>query len=308
VRYRTVYFGTPDFAVRTLSMLNELSDVVGVVSQPDRPQGRGLQLASPPVVTRARELGLDVYQPTRVRDGALERWLREREPVIAVVAAYGRILPPAVLGAPRRGCINLHASLLPAYRGSAPIQWCLLQGEKETGISLMQMDAGMDTGPVYLMRALTIAAETNAGQLTDALATLAASVLRDNLAAVIEGRLQAAPQDPARATHAPPITADQLPIDWTRPATALHDQVRAFAPRPGAYTLAGGRRLKVLESRASERAGKAGEVLALDGDAIVVGCGSGSLRVIQAQLEGRRAQGARELFNGRAVSVGEQLG
>jgi methionyl-tRNA formyltransferase len=308
VRYRTVYFGTPEFAVPTLSVLSEISDVVGVVSQPDRPQGRGLHLGSPPVVARARELGLDVYQPTRVRDGALERWLRERDPVIAVVAAYGRILPPAVLAVPPRGCINLHASLLPAYRGSAPIQWSLLQGERETGISLMQMDEGMDTGPVHLRRVLAIAPEMNTGQLTDALADLAAEVLRGSLVDVIEGRSKPEPQDSARASHAPPINAEQLPIDWSRSAAQVHAQVRAFAPRPGAYTRAGERRLKIVEARPSERAGNAGEVLALDADGIVVGCGSGSLAIVQAQLEGRRVQNARELINGRAVSAGQRLG
>jgi methionyl-tRNA formyltransferase len=207
VRYRTVYFGTPEFAVPTLSALHETSDIVGVVSQPDRPQGRGLQLGSPAVVRRARELGLEVFQPSRVRDGALERWLREREPEIAVVAAYGRILPSGVLAAPRRGCINLHASLLPAHRGSAPIQWALLRGERETGISLMQMDEGMDTGPVFLERALPIGAETNMGELTEALAALAADVLREHLLDVIEGRLAAAPPSSSGSTGPRPPSA-----------------------------------------------------------------------------------------------------
>lgn len=308
MRYRTVYFGTPEFAVPTLSALHEISDVVGVVSQPDRPQGRGLQLGSPAVVQRARELGLEVHQPSRVRDGALERWLREREPELAVVAAYGRILPPAVLAAPRRGCINLHASLLPAHRGSAPIQWALLRGERETGISLMQMDEGMDTGPVFLERALPIGPETNTGELTGALAALAAAVLREHLLDVIEGRLAATPQDASRASHAPPITSEQQLIDWTVSAARVHDQVRAFAPRPGAHTLAGGKRLKILESRVDERSGAAGELLAFDGERLLVGCGSGSLAIVRAQLEGRKAQDARELFNGRAVKLGQQLG
>jgi methionyl-tRNA formyltransferase len=308
VRYRTVYFGTPEFAVASLSALHEISDVVGVVSQPDRPQGRGLQLGSPAVVQRARELGLEVHQPSRVRDGALERWLREREPEIAVVAAYGRILPPAVLAAPRRGCINLHASLLPAHRGSAPIQWALLGGERETGISLMQMDEGMDTGPVFLKRALSISAETNTGELTEALAALAAEVLRAHLLDVIEGRLAAEPQDASRASHAPPITSEQLAIDWSQSARRVHDQVRAFAPRPGAHTLAGGKRLKILESRVDERSGAAGELLAFDGERLLVGCGVGALAIVRAQLEGRKVQDARELFNGRAVKVGQRLG
>jgi methionyl-tRNA formyltransferase len=308
VRYRTVYFGTPEFAVPTLSALHEMSDVVGVVSQPDRPQGRGLQLGSPAVVGRARELGLALYQPSRVRDGALERWLREREPEIAVVAAYGRILPPGVLAAPRRGCINLHASLLPAHRGSAPIQWALLRGERETGISLMQMDEGMDTGPVFVKRALPIGPETNAGELTEALAALAADVLREHLLDVIEGRLTAEPQDASRASHAPPITAEQQLIDWNEPASRVHDQVRAFAPKPGAHTLAGGKRLKILESRVDERSGAAAELFAFDGGRLLVGCGSGSLAIVRAQLEGRKAQDARELVNGRALKVGQRLG
>lgn len=308
MRYRTVYFGTPEFAVPTLSALHEISDVVGVVSQPDRPQGRGLQLGSPAVVQRAHELGLEVHQPSRVRDGGLERWLREREPEIAVVAAYGRILPPGVLAAPRRGCINLHASLLPAHRGSAPVQWALLRGERETGISLMQMDEGMDTGPVFLKRTLAIGAETNTGELTEALAALAAAVLRDHLLDVIEGRLEAVPQDASGVSHAPPITAEQQRIDWALSAQRVHDHVRAFAPKPGAHTLAGAKRLKILESRVHERSGPAGELLAFDGERLIVGCGSGSLAIVRAQLEGRKAQEARELYNGRAVKLGERLG
>lgn len=308
MRPRSVFFGTPEFAVPTLSMLNQVSEVVGVVSQPDRPRGRGLQLGAPEVVVRARELGLDVFQPVRVRDGALEAWLRERRPELAVVIAYGRILPGAVLRVPARGCVNLHASLLPAYRGSAPIQWALLSGERTTGISLMQMDEGMDTGPVYARHELTIGPQMNAGELTQALATLAAQVLAEHFDDLVAGRLQAVPQDHALATHAPPIRSEQLAIDWSAPASRVHDQVRAFAPRPGAFTWSEGKRLKVLETRVADTSGAPGTVLEARADNILVGCGAGSVRVLRAQAEGRRVQEPRELVNGRIFVAGQWLG
>jgi methionyl-tRNA formyltransferase len=279
-----------------------------VVSQPDRPAGRGLRVLAPPVVLRARELGVETYQPVRVRNGELRAWLAERAPEVAVVAAYGRILPVDVLAVPRKGCINLHASLLPAYRGAAPIQWALLAGERETGISLMLMDAGMDTGPVYRHDALSIPPEMNAGQLTQALAELGAHVLRQHLHDVVEGRLQAAPQDENRASHAPPLAPEQASVDWKAPATHIANQVRAFAPKPGAHTRAGGKRLKLLEARVTDAAGAAGEVLSLSAQGIVVACGERALSIASAQLEGRTVQSARELINGRALHVGQQLG
>jgi methionyl-tRNA formyltransferase len=310
VTFRTVFFGTPEFAVPTLAALHELTHVVGVVCQPDRHAGRGMRLQPPPVKRAALERGLDVYQPERVRNGELEARLRALEADAAVVAAYGRILPAGVLRAPRLGCLNLHASILPYYRGAAPIQWCLLDGRSETGISLMQMDEGMDTGPVYSVRKLPIPPEMNAGELTLALAELAADVVRHELQAALRGELQALPQEHAAATSAPPITREQARIDWQRSSRQLADQVRAFAPTPGAFTSLGERRLKVLQARAGQGGGAtaAPGTLLLGPAGVEVACGAGTLVLERAQLEGRTAQSARDLLNGRVLEVGQRLG
>jgi methionyl-tRNA formyltransferase len=287
-----------------------VSSVVGVVCQPDRRAGRGMQLTAPAVKAAALALDLPVYQPERVRSGELERWLRERTPDVALVAAYGRILPSAVLDAPRRGCLNLHASILPEYRGAAPIQWALLDGKTETGISLMHMDAGMDTGAVYAVRRCPIPAEMNGGELTDALAALAAAMVSDEFLAAVEGRLAAVPQDATRATQAPPIEREQLWLDWTRPSTQLLNQVRAFAPAPGAVTRIGARRLKLLEAQlgTAPASGPPGSVLAAAPGKLEVVCGNGTLELCRAQVEGGKPQTARELQSGRLLQPGQQLG
>jgi methionyl-tRNA formyltransferase len=309
VAIRSVFFGTPEFAVPALEALRELSDVVGVVCQPDRPAGRGMRMHAPPVKTAALARGLAVNQPVKVRDGQLEAWLCELAPDVALVAAYGRILPRGVLAAPRHGCINLHASLLPAYRGAAPIQWALLDGQTETGISLMLMDEGMDTGPVFAMRRHTIAAETNAGQLTNDLAALAADMVRSEFLEVLAGRSKPTPQDHARATAAPPIQREQLAIDWRQPSRTIANQIRAFAPAPGAYTFAGGRRLKILSARggASGHAADPGRIIA-GPTGIEIACGAGTLELLRARAEGRSEQTARDLVNGRLLVIGERLG
>src|SRR6185295_11608918 len=264
VTIRSVFFGTPSFAVPALQALHSVSSIVGVVCQPDRRAGRGLHLSAPEVKKAALALDLPVYQPERVRTGELEAWLREREPDVALVAAYGRILPSGVLSAPRHGCLNLHASILPDYRGAAPIQQALLDGKTETGISLMQMDAGMDTGAVFAIRRCAIPMHMNAGELSDALAALAAAMVREEFLSAVAGELPALPQDSARATLAPPIQREQLWLDWSRSNVQLLNQVRAFAPAPGAVSRLGQRRLKVLEARlgTSGLSGPPGLVLA----------------------------------------------
>lgn len=292
-----------------LAALHELTTVVGVVCQPDRPAGRGMRMHAPPVKTAALARGLDVHQPLKVRDGQLEAWLRDRAPDVALVAAYGRILPAGVLRAPAHGCINLHASLLPAYRGAAPIQWALLDGQTETGISLMLMDEGMDTGPVFALRRHTIAPDVNAGQLTHELAELAADVVRHEFLDALAGRTVPSSQDHARATAAPPIERAQLAIDWNRPSRALASQVRAFAPAPGAYTLVAGKRLKIIGAREgkSPSVGEPGEIIVGPGGIEVV-CGEGTLELLRARAEGRSEQSARDLVNGRVLVSGARLG
>ena len=306
---RTLFFGTPAIAVPALRALHENTSVAAVVCQPDRPSGRGMALTPPAVKLAAEELGLPVHQPTRVRDGALAAWLRALAPDVAVVMAYGRILPEEVLVAPRRGCVNLHASLLPRYRGAAPIQWAVIRGETTTGISLMQMDAGMDTGPVYTTHRLAIGPNETAGELAERLAELAAQVVRDDLAAVVSGAIAAVPQDPALATTAPPIQPADAVIDWTRSATEVKALVRGMAPSPGARTTHRGGTLKVhAVAVAADAPATAPGVVAVRERRVLVGTGDGAVELVRAQCEGRRAQAAADLVNGRALRDGERLG
>jgi methionyl-tRNA formyltransferase len=245
----------------------------------------------------------------KVKTGNLHEWLAEREPDVAVVLAYGRILPPAVLAAPRRGCMNLHLSLLPALRGAAPINWAIANGEERTGVSLMQMDEGLDTGPVFAQRELDIGAEETAGELAQRLADVAAAMVRDELRRAVAGELTPAAQDEARATHAPLITAEHTRLDFRCNAQTLANLVRGMSPKPGTHTLIRGRRLCVHRARASTERGDApvGTVKLAEGR-IFVQAGDGMLEILCAQLEGRRACEARDLINGRVLRDGDSLG
>jgi methionyl-tRNA formyltransferase len=269
-----------------------------------------MRLVAPPVKEAALALGLDVYQPPRVRDGELLRWLENLRLDLALVAAYGRILPPDVLAAPLHGCLNLHASILPAHRGAAPIQWALAHGDEHTGISLMRMDAGMDTGPVYAVRRLAIPDGMNAGELTRELSELAAAMVGEELLAAVDGRLEAVPQDESRATAAPPIGKAHLPIDWSLPSARIVNQVRAFAPAPGAFTFAGERRLKILEARlgSGSAADAPGTVLGTRLDAAIVQSGDGSVEIWRAGADGKNPQSGKSLINGRLLTLGQRLG
>lgn len=310
---RALFFGTPAIAVPALSALAELAEIVGVVCQPDRPKGRGLELSAPPVKVRAAELGLPVLQPAKIRTPEFAAWMRDADADVALVIAYGRILPPAVLTAPRRGCLNLHASLLPYYRGAAPITWAVVNGETETGISLMQMDEGMDTGPVFSQHRVPIGPEMTADELAVLLGREAAAVVRSDLLRAVQGdgALTAAPQDHAAATMAPLLDKEHGRISFARPARAVHDHVRGMTSWPGAFTTAGGKTLKVLESRTLSEHGETappGTVVAATREGIDVACTEGTLRILRAQLEGRKALTAAELVTGRALREGMILG
>lgn len=307
---RTIFFGTPEIAVPALRALAQTTELSGVVSQPDRPAGRGLQMNEPAVKRAARELGVEVFQPAKVRDGALAGWLRAREPDVAVVMAYGRILPEPVLSSPRLGCLNLHASLLPELRGAAPIQWALIRGAVETGISLMQMDAGMDTGPVFCERRIRIDPDDDAESLATRLANLAAEVVREELPRAVSGELRATPQDESRATTAPPLTREDAHIDWSAPALAIVRRVRGLSPRPGAFTMREARSVKLLSARVApveSVSGPAGTVVRADRGALWVAAGEGAVELIRGQVEGKRPMSAQDLVNGRAFAVGDRL-
>jgi methionyl-tRNA formyltransferase len=308
---RALFFGTPAIAVPALDALASIAEIAGVVCQPDRPAGRGLELKPPPVKVRALELGLRVEQPTKIRTPEFAQWMRDANADVALVIAYGRILPPAVLEAPRKGCLNLHASILPKYRGAAPITWAIARGESETGISLMAMDEGMDTGPVFSIHRTPIGPEMTADELTVALGALAADVVRADVARAVKGELTAAPQDHAAATMAPILEKEHGKIAWSEDARRVHDHVRAMTSWPGAFTTAQGKTLKVLESRVGEQEGARGApgtVIAADKRGIEVACGRGSLRILRGQVEGRKPLTAAELAGGRAVTAGMVLG
>jgi len=311
---RTIFFGTPRIAVPALEALAEISQICGVICQPDRPAGRGLGLRAPPVKQRALELGLEVVQPKRLKRGKFPEWMQSQEADVALVMAYGRILPKALLDAPRRGCINLHASILPKYRGAAPISWAIVGGETETGITLMQMDEGCDTGPILGCVKVPIGPDQTAGELADELAALAGQVVRDLLPAAVGGQLEAIPQNDERATPAPLIRKEDGLVSFAEPAPQVHDRVRGMTPWPGAYTFLGGdQRLKLLETKVGEatgeRAAEPGTIVAIDKSGARVACGAGTVLLIRrAQVAGRKALTAQQLSTGRTIAVGLQLG
>lgn len=310
MRFRVAFFGTPEFAVPTLQALLDGPDtVVGVVCQPDKPAGRGQQLQAPAVKRLAERRGVPVAQPVKVKTEALPALLRTWAPDLAVVAAYGRILPPAVLELPRLGCINVHASLLPKYRGAAPIQWALLRGEPTTGVTIMRMNERMDEGDMLLQRATPVAPDETFGVLQPRLATLGAAALMEALAALHAGALHATPQDDAAATYAPMIRKADGAIDWTQAAQAIVCRVHAFNPWPSAFTVHAGRLLKIHRARALAESADAapGAVLAL-GAVIRVATGAGVLGVEELQLEGKRALPAAAFGRGGGLAVGDRLG
>ena len=305
---RIVFMGTPDFAAPLVEACATLGELVAVVTQPDRPKGRGNAVVAPPVKVWAEAHGIPVWQPLKVKTGDFEAQLRAVSPDVAVVAAYGRILPKGVLDAPRLGCVNVHASLLPKLRGAAPIQWAIAQGESETGVCLMQMDEGLDTGPVLARRAISIAADETGGSLFDKLSALGRELLVAELPRFLRGELQPMPQDHPRHTLAPIIDKQDGKLDFTRDAVALERRVRAFDPWPGTFTLLEGKLLKVLRAHVGSGSGSPGTVLAADAHGLVVACGQGALCIDVLQLEGRKRMGAAEFLAGHRLAVGSLLG
>lgn len=245
---RVVFMGSPDFALPTLAALEKHYSVVGVITQPDRPAGRGRVLTSPPVKQLAAQLGIDVIQPAKLREPEAQEALKTWSPDLVVVAAFGQILRASVLELPRYGCVNVHASLLPRWRGAAPIQAAILHGDAETGVTIMKMDAGIDTGAILSQRALSIRPEDTAGSLSSRLAEEGANLLVETLPGYLAGGLTPIAQDETRATYASMLTKEQGELDFSKPAEALERQVRAFQPWPGAYAFFQGEMLKVLRA------------------------------------------------------------
>lgn len=293
---RVIFAGTPEFALASLRALVESGVVpVAVLTQPDRPAGRGKKLTASPVKQYALEAGIDVLQPRTLRDEDVLAELAALKPDIMIVAAYGLILPQAALDIPVRGCLNVHASLLPRWRGAAPIQAAILAGDEQTGICLMQMEAGLDTGPVFVSEAVTIGERETAGTLHDRLAALGGSLLAARLSAIVAGELQPVPQDESSATYAGKINKADAELDWHRDADELERRVRAYNPVPTAWFEFDGQRIKCWEAMSAASVdAPPGTVVSSGPDGVLVACGTGALRMTALQRPGKRRVTAQE--------------
>lgn len=303
-----VFFGTPDFAVPSLrALVGEGFDVRAVVTQPDRPRGRSRSsLVPPPVKVAALAEGLEVWQPERPTDPELRQSLRHIAPDVGVVVAYGHILKPDLLAIPRRGMVNVHPSLLPELRGAAPVEWAILSGLDTTGVTIMLMDAGMDSGPLLHRLPHRIQPGTTGGELSGHLAEMGAQALIEALALWDQGGLQPVPQEDAQATYAPKLTRDVAHIDWTRPAVEIARQTLALDPRPGAWTVLDGAEVKLYRGRPDEGAGAPGAVLSADSH-LRIACGDGAVAVAEAQPAGKARMRVADWVRGRGVAAGQQF-
>jgi len=307
---RVLFAGTPEFALASLQALTNSDHVpLAVLTQPDRPAGRGKRLTASPVKAFALERGIEVLQPATLKDPEAAARVALFEPDILVVAAYGLILPQSVLDIPTRGCLNVHASLLPRWRGAAPIQAAILAGDAETGVSLMAMTAGLDCGPVYVEEALAIGPEETAGELHDRLAALGGEMLVRHFDVIVSGELDADEQDDANATYAGKINKEDARLDWLQPAEVLHRQVRAYNPVPGAFFMLDDIPVKCWRAGVIARSGAAepGDVLSAGRDGIVVACGRDALRLDSLQRPGKRPVTAGE-FSSAVAMPGRCLG
>lgn len=310
---RILFMGTPDFALFSLRALVEAGEnVIGVVTQPDKPKGRGYALTPPPVKVYAAEHGLPVYQPSTLKGPEFESLLRELAPELLVVAAYGKILPQNVLAFPKHGCINIHGSLLPEYRGAAPMQRAIIDGKAETGITTMMMDVGLDTGDMLLREVVPIAENDNFETMHDKLGACGAALLLKTIAALRDGTLTRTPQNHALATYAAKIEKSDCLLDFSLSAREVHNRIRGLSPIPLAFTyLPDGKMLKVLASRVAERTADTavcGQVLSLDHGVITVACGTGAVALLTVLPEGKKRMSAADFINGRKLCVGDVLG
>lgn len=301
---RIIFMGTPQFAVKSLEACFELGDVVAVVTQPDKPRGRGQEVSFSPVKALAVSRGIQVLQPLKIRGTNFAQELAALNADVAVVTAYGKILPQDVLDAPRRGCVNVHASLLPRFRGAAPIQWAIALGDEKTGVCLMKMDAGMDTGPVIDCAEISIGPGDTSASLHDSLSELGGQVLRRSLSRYVQGDLEATPQSSEGVVMAPMIQKEDGQLDWSKSAVELERRLRAFTPWPGAFCRFEGGLLKVGKAAVAHGAGVPGVVLSASAQGIEVACGQGSLLLLMVQPEGKRSMSAQEFLSGRKVEVG----
>lgn len=309
---RIVFMGTPDFAVGSLQALCESCkhEILAVVTQPDRPKGRGNKLLQTPVKEYALEQGLTVYQPQKVKTPEFVELLHELQPELIVVAAFGQFLSKEILELPKYGCINVHASLLPKYRGAAPIQYAIIKGEKESGVTIMQMDIGMDTGAMLDKVVVPIAENTTMGELHDALREQGATLLLQVIDKIAAGTAVAEPQDDAQATYATLLDRSMEHIDWSKTAQEVHNLIRGFNPAPSTFTkLPNGKSLKIWGSKMTDKssAAAAGTVIETGKHSLFVACGEGVLEITEVQPESKKRMPAQVFLNGRGVQEGDLL-
>ncbi len=306
---KVLFMGTPEIAATALSaLLDGGFTVVGAVCQPDRPKGRGMVLTPPPVKMLAEERGIPVYQPERLSDGAFLPTLAELSPDVIAVVAYGKILPEEILTYPKYGCVNLHVSLLPKYRGAAPMQRAVMAGERETGVTTMKMDAGLDTGDILLTEKFPIGDEDTFETVHDTSAAIGGALLCKTLAALEDGTVSPIPQNHAEATYAEKITKEDCALDFSLPSSVLHARIRGLSPIPLAFTrMPNGKLLKVVSATLTEGRGVPGEILRAEKDGVAVACGEGALLLRTVLPEGKGRMSAADLARGRALLVGDIL-
>lgn len=303
---KIVFMGTPDFAVPCLEALIKSGyDVCGVFTQPDKPKGRGYALAPPPVKVTALENNIPVYQPTTLKDGEALTILNELSPDCIVVVAYGKILPKDILDLPRYGCINVHASLLPKYRGAAPIQWSVINGETETGVTTMYMDVGLDTGDMIMKKSCEIGENETAGQLHDKLSSLGAQLIVDTVKALENGSATREKQDDSQSCYSPMLDKSLCRIDWNQTAQQVHNKVRGLSPWPVAVASINGKKVKIHQTVKCADSGTPGEIISLS--PLTVACGCGSVIINELQLEGKKRMDSGSFLNGHKLSIGDKF-
>lgn len=306
---RVLFMGTPDFAVSSCKALYENTTLVGVVTQPDRPKGRGGKMAAPEVKIYAESVGLSVYQPLSLKDGAFQSTLELLQPELIVVAAYGRILPEYILNFPRFGCINVHGSLLPKYRGAAPIQRAVMNGDKQTGVTIMKMAKGMDTGDMILQRSMDIFETDTSGSVFDRMAGLGAEALMEAIHQIVGGTAVYTPQCEEEATYAPMIEKSEGVLDFSKPAAYLRGVIMGMSPSPGAFVEIGNQRLKIYEALfGSDANAPAGSITKISKEGIEIACGDGKALLLKIlQKQGKNRTDAYSYACGTKLSVGDFL-
>ena len=306
---KIIFMGTPDFAAASLeALIASRHEIQAVVTQPDKPKGRKGELTPSPVKVIAKREGIKVYQPLKVRDEEFVKTLRAYNPDVMVVVAFGQIIPLSILKMPKYGCVNIHGSLLPKYRGAAPIQWAVLDGEKETGITTILMDEGIDTGDILLKKTIQIDTDETSGSLFDKLMALGAETILETLDELEKGNLTPTKQGESPTAYAKMLTKAMGLIDFTKSAKELDCFVRGMDPWPSAYTLLSGKTLKLWKVRAVDGSGKAGSVIEIGKESFTIACGEGAIEVIEVQLEGKKRMSAGDFLKGSTLNIGQELG